>query len=93
MRVCLSVERRPATVRMRRDGVLSGIVGVRSRSRDPANVTNSGDIDVQCFPLNSIMAALDVTHVDYLSLDVEGPELEIPRSTSQETGWEERLRD
>jgi len=32
---------------------------------------------VSCFPLNSVTAALGVTHVDYLSLDVEGPELEI----------------
>jgi len=32
---------------------------------------------VSCFPLNSVTEALGVTHVDYLSLDVEGPELEI----------------
>jgi len=35
------------------------------------------EITVNCFPFNAIMAALDVSHVDYLSLDVEGPELEI----------------
>ena len=32
---------------------------------------------MSCFPLNSVTEALGVTHVDYLSLDVEGPELEI----------------
>ena len=35
------------------------------------------EIDVVCFPLNAVTAALGRTHVDYLSLDVEGPELEI----------------
>ncbi|CAG7815729.1 unnamed protein product [Allacma fusca] len=32
---------------------------------------------VPCFPITTIMAALGVTHVDYLSLDVEGVELKI----------------
>ncbi len=30
-----------------------------------------------CFPLESILAALNRTHVDYFSLDVEGKEVEI----------------
>ena len=34
-------------------------------------------VAVNCFPLNSITAALGVSHVDYFSLDVEGPEIEI----------------
>lgn len=38
------------------------------------------EVLVTCFPLNAIMAALDVSHVDYLSLDVEGLELEILRT-------------
>ena len=33
-----------------------------------------------CFPLNAIMAAINVSHVDYLSLDVEGAEIEILRT-------------
>lgn len=35
------------------------------------------DVTAQCFPLYSIMLALGRTEIDYLSLDVEGPELEI----------------
>ena len=34
-------------------------------------------VNVQCFPLYSILKAIGVTHIDYFSLDVEGAELEI----------------
>ena len=35
------------------------------------------DTTAQCFTLNSILLALDQTEVDYFSLDVNGPELDI----------------
>ena len=38
---------------------------------------NKGSITAQCFTLYSILLALNQSHVDYFSLDVEGPELEI----------------
>ena len=34
-------------------------------------------VEVQCFPLYSIMKAIDRTHIDLFSLDVEGAELGI----------------
>ena len=34
-------------------------------------------IQVQCLPLYSILAALNIRHVDYFSLDVEGAELQV----------------
>ena len=34
-------------------------------------------IDVQCFPLYSILSTLEQTYVDYLSLNAEGDELAI----------------
>lgn len=37
----------------------------------------SGHTEVPCLPLYSILKALRVSHVDFFSLDVEGPELEI----------------
>lgn len=37
----------------------------------------SGQVQVPCLPLYSILKALNVDHVDYFSLDVEGPEIEI----------------
>jgi len=78
LQTCLSTERRPATVRMLPAGVLGGIadkihpshLAFIGASREP-------EVAINCFPLNSIAAALDVSHVDYLSLDVEGPEVEI----------------
>ncbi len=35
------------------------------------------EVEVPCFPLYSVLRAINVDHVDYFSLDVEGPELEI----------------
>ncbi|CAG2229669.1 unnamed protein product [Mytilus edulis] len=41
------------------------------------NLTGNNIVDVQCFPLYSILKALSVTHVDFFSLDVEGNELQV----------------
>ncbi|KAG8033883.1 hypothetical protein G9C98_008364 [Cotesia typhae] len=41
---------------------------------------NGKHIDVQCFPLASYIAALNVTTVDYFSLDVEGNEMDVLRT-------------
>ena len=35
------------------------------------------NITAQCFTLHSLLLAVDQTEVDYFSLDIEGPELEI----------------
>jgi len=67
---CLGTEKRPATVHLRQEKGLSNIINETLNS--PAK-----GVAVNCFPLNSITAALGISHVDYFSLDVEGPELEI----------------
>ena len=36
-----------------------------------------GSVQVQCFPIFSILAALNQTRVDYFSLDIEGDELAV----------------
>merc|ERR1719245_929999 len=41
---------------------------------------------LQCLPLYSILKALNVTHVDYLSLDVEGSEYGILEAAFQKKG-------
>ena len=43
-----------------------------------------GNGNVQCLPLASILRAIGVKHVDYLSLNTEGSELAILKSLSYE---------
>ena len=81
LQACLSTERRPATVHMQPAGALGGISDKMHQSHLTfIGKTKKSEVAVNCFPLNAVMAALDVSHVDYLSLDVEGPELEILRT-------------
>jgi len=72
VRACLSLSTKPQTVKYMVDGVYSGIVETESK---PTSQVKS--IDVQCFSLNSITAALGIRHIDYISLDIEGPELAV----------------
>ena len=75
---CLSTERRPTTVRFRLASVLSGIADTKHQSRTYfMNNLTITTIGVKCFPLNAVLEAINVSHVDFFSLDVEGPELEI----------------
>ena len=41
------------------------------------NKTGGAGIQVQCFPLYSLLLALNQTRVDFFSLDVEGDELKV----------------
>ena len=43
-----------------------------------------GLISVQCFPLFSVLLALNRTTVDYFSLDVEGSELDVLKTVPWE---------
>ena len=51
------------------------------RLNDPAVVDKLGELEsigtVRCFPLPTLLAALGVKHVDLLSLDVEGVDLNV----------------
>ena len=78
LNACLNGQRRPATVRFAPAGLCGGIFE-KMYPAHVANLANSKELQVtvNCFPLSSITAALGVSHVDYLSLDVEGPEIEI----------------
>ena len=44
-------------------------------------------IKLQCFPLYSILKALNITTVDYLSLDVEGAEYGILNAAFENKDW------
>ena len=40
----------------------------------------TGYVQVPCFPIGSVLRSIGVSHVDYFSLDVEGPEMDILQS-------------
>jgi len=73
---CLYTVRRPAMVNFKLDGVYSGIsahnIHSKKYEKEPVSETY-----VECFSLNSVMAAIGVHHVDYMVLDVEGAELSV----------------
>lgn len=73
MNACLGTTQRPATVSFRQQEGLSRII---SETRS----SGANAVSVNCFPLSAITSALGISHVDYLSLDVEGPEVDILRT-------------
>ena len=73
LRACLSVTRSPQLMKFKLSGWGSGISSTyRNYKTKPDRET-----DVQCFSINSIMAAIGVRHVDFFVLDVEGAEIPI----------------
>ena len=80
---CLSLTSVPRVINFKPVGLLGGIDGAMDDThlrgiKDTHAYTH--DVAVQCFPLHSIMEALGRSHITYLSLDVEGPELDILRT-------------
>ncbi|CAL7935565.1 unnamed protein product [Xylocopa violacea] len=78
---CLAVEPYPSV----NSFLMANNVGRLHELNDSdINLPNSPDvahsglhISVQCFPFHHLMAALNVTTVDYFSLDIEGHELKV----------------
>lgn len=68
---CLSVHSYPEVVSFEQHHNMGKI------SEYKAGEKREGHVDVQCFPFYSYMLALNVTYVDYFSLDVEGVELDV----------------
>ena len=83
VRACLSVTGKPDVVKFASGpGIGGGLKGSIDKDvivalKRHAHVSVLAELYVQCFPLMSILAALNVYHIDYLSLDVEGGEIEI----------------
>ena len=82
---CLSVHDYPEKVRFDSADVFGGIV--KNKSNDEEDVMDKFRLtidqklryyeDVQCFPIYSLLLALNNPTVDYFSLDVEGAELDV----------------
>ena len=75
---CLSTSMKAEKVMFLDAGYLGGINGTMDSSHMKAVRTYFNKrLEVQCFPLWFILLAINRTNIDYFSLDVEGPELEI----------------
>lgn len=68
---CLSVTGYPTIVSFEQNKNVGKI------SDKPRGYSEPGFVDVQCFPLYSYLLALNISRVDYFSLDIEGSELEV----------------
>jgi len=72
---CLSHSRLPLKTKFKLEGWGSGVSSLNKNVK-PTD-TSVPETDVQCFSLNSIMAAIGVRHIDFFVLDVEGSELPV----------------
>ena len=75
---CLNAKARPALEKFRLHGWGSGVSALNRNVK--ATDRRIPETDVQCFSLNSVMAAIGVRHIDFFVLDVEGSELPILES-------------
>ncbi|XP_059352857.1 protein Star-like [Daphnia carinata] len=74
--VCLSLKPYPTEVAFYEDGLAGEIYGDKISNQEEIT-TSENIVNVQCFPLYSILLAVGRTQVDYFSVDVEGSESQI----------------
>jgi len=81
---CLSVTTTPQVVKFTmtatgKGGAISSNInrGIWKAFKYYAKSEAFGEVYVQCFPLMSVAAALNIQHIDYFSLDVEGAEVPV----------------
>lgn len=72
---CLSVKPQSQRVNFDLTDAWGGIVD--HFDEEHKQMLNKKQTTVQCFTLYSLMLAVGRTHIDYLSLDIEGPELKV----------------
>ena len=80
---CLSLDKYPKKMDFFLAGLLGGLnEGFDSTHKNLVHFSknSSKTTKVQCFPFVHIMAAMGRDHIDYFSLDVEGPEVAILRA-------------
>jgi hypothetical protein len=77
---CLSPVTKPTIIPFSMAGVIGGLYDYMENShKERVQYRSKGSeiISIQCFPLFTILQAMNISHVDYFSLDIEGAELEI----------------
>ena len=77
LNACLNTENKTAVHLFDVTYELGGIVSEMLPEHKNSIMNKSAKVEVQCFPFFSIMKAVQRTHIDLLSLDVEGAELGI----------------
>jgi FkbM family methyltransferase len=77
---CLSPTRKPLLLPFKLADYIGGLANYMEKTHADRIQESFHQVNttyVQCFPLYSILKALNVTYVDYFSLDIEGAELEV----------------
>lgn len=69
---CLSTELKPVHSSFRRNQGGENRIWQMPLKRDDDNT-----LDILCVPINSLLKALQMRHIDYVSLDIEGFELDL----------------
>jgi hypothetical protein len=81
LNACLSPTWTPVMLNFTMDDIGGGIADfIPPGQQRRRNSTMKPHVMVQCFPFYSILKALEVSHVNYFSLDIEGPEIAVLKS-------------
>ena len=80
---CLSPTSKPMLLSFTPAGIGGGISDlIPANQLAMRRIRSTKPINIQCFPLYSILAALDIKHIDYFSLDIEGAEVDVLKTLS-----------
>ena len=83
LNACLSPDPTPSALEFRMADFIGGLVDHMEpghKERVTRQKAGAETARIQCFPLAAILRALNVTHVDYFSLDIEGAEYDVIKS-------------
>jgi len=76
---CLSTKPQPEIVEFDSAGLLGGIINqdIEKKPGDGGGSENRETLKMQCVPLYSVLLALDNPRVDFMSLDIEGADMQV----------------
>ncbi|KAK2165596.1 hypothetical protein LSH36_48g07009 [Paralvinella palmiformis] len=77
LNACLSPTRRATVLNFTQNGISGGLTDLIPDEQGMFYKHKKKPIEIQCFPLYSILSALEIKKVDYFSLDIEGAEVEV----------------
>ena len=77
LNACLSPTRKATTLNFTQYGIAGGLTDLIPDEQREVFGYKRKPLEIQCFPLYSILSALEIKKVDYFSLDIEGSEVEV----------------